>query len=126
MLPRDKVWVIAIHHDMLQNTDTFVPEDATAKSLRTKKGCHATAVKTPSFHVISPLQMAQGLVWHFADIMDPFALKTNVLSRLVSHCGTSPKDSIALYRQAKSLTRKQSRQLMSSKYSTSSKKQDSA
>ena len=97
--PEIKVWLI----DTLRNADTFVPEDAKAKNLKPRKGCHATAVKTPCFQVISPLQMAQGLVWHFVDIMDPFALKTYVLSRLVAHCGTSPKDSTALYRQAKCL-----------------------
>ena len=47
--------------------------------------------------------MAQGLVWHFSDIMDPFALKTYVLARLMTHCKTNPEDSTQLYLQAKNL-----------------------
>ena len=72
--PEIKVWLI----DTLRNAHTFIPEDAKAKNLKPRKECHATAVKTPSFQVISPLQMAQGLMWHFANVMDPFTLKTYV------------------------------------------------
>ena len=47
--------------------------------------------------------MAQGLVWHFSDIMDPFALKTYVLARLITYCRTNPEDPTQLYLQAKNL-----------------------
>ena len=69
--------------------------------LRPKMGCHITAAKKPYFDIITPLQMAQGLIWHLHGIIDPAGLKTYVQARIHTQYDLSRDEAHKLYNQAK-------------------------